>query len=170
MREMLNNKYKQGEVLCTALLNANISRAQISKPDSKLSGFTLIELMVAIAIAGILAAFAVPIYFDRVEQSRLTEGLGMLTVVAAKMEKDYLDNSDYGTNGTCSVAAPASDNFTFTCSTNNNDQEFTWTASYGADYAYTIDQNTDKVTTKFDGTTSPSSGADCWLIGQGQCY
>jgi type IV pilus assembly protein PilA len=38
-----------------------------------LSGFTLMELMVAIAIVGILAAFAIPAYIDYVNKARFNE-------------------------------------------------------------------------------------------------
>lgn len=41
------------------------------------AGFTLIELMIVIAIVGILAAIAVPAYQDYVARSRVTEGLAL---------------------------------------------------------------------------------------------
>ena len=42
-------------------------------------GFTLIELMIVVAIVGVLAAIAVPAYQDYVTRSRVTEGLALAT-------------------------------------------------------------------------------------------
>ncbi len=46
-------------------------------------GFTLIELMIVVAIVGILASFAVPAYQDYMARSRVSEGLALATGVKA---------------------------------------------------------------------------------------
>ena len=51
-------------------------------------GFTLIELMIVIAIIGILAAIALPLYQDYISRSQMTRVLG--EVAAAKTDLYYL--------------------------------------------------------------------------------
>ncbi len=56
-------------------------------------GFTLIELMIVVAIIGILAAVALPAYQDYTIRAKVTEGLGM----AAGLKPTVLDNAANGT-------------------------------------------------------------------------
>ncbi len=65
-------------------------------------GFTLIELMIVVAIIGILAAIAVPQYSDYVTRSRRTDGQSTLLQVAQELERCYTQFSAYN-NTSCAV-------------------------------------------------------------------
>lgn len=65
----------------------------MSKKDS--SGFTLIELMIVVAIIGILAAIAYPAYQDQVRKSKRTDGQAALLDMMAKQERYFTDNNSY---------------------------------------------------------------------------
>ena len=65
-------------------------------------GFTLIELMIVVAIIGILAAIAVPQYSDYVTRSRRADGQSTLLQVAQALERCFTQFSAYN-NTSCTV-------------------------------------------------------------------
>lgn len=69
-------------------------------------GFTLIELMVTVAIVGILAGIAYPSYQNSVMKSRRADAKGVLLVLANAMERHFTETNSYaGAAGT--TATPA---------------------------------------------------------------
>ncbi len=76
---------------------------------SRFSGFTLIELMIAVMIIGILAAVAYPSYQDSINKSRRAEGKSALLKAAQVLERWYTDNNTYG-NTPAPPAVPTSIN------------------------------------------------------------
>lgn len=63
----------------------------------RIRGFTLIELMVAVAIVGILAAIAVPAFNEQLRKSRRSEAVQTLSDIMLKEEKWRSNHATYGT-------------------------------------------------------------------------
>lgn len=82
-------------------------------------GFTLIELMIVVAIIAILAAVAVPSYKDYVTRSKTVEATSRLSALRVTMEQFFQDNRSYVVGGNCGIGAipnPGdSKYFTFAC-------------------------------------------------------
>lgn len=80
----------------------------------KRNGFTLIEIMIAIAIVGILSAVALPAYTDYLLRGKLTEAYSTLLALRTQAEQYYQDNRTYvGIDARC--PATLGQYFLFTC-------------------------------------------------------
>lgn len=123
-------------------------------------GFTLIELMITVAIVAILAAVALPAYNSYIQRSRVPVALDALASFATRMEQRYQDVGNYGT-AACAVSVPTAANFTVTCSITASGQGFTATATgSGAmdGYTYTINQAGTRTTSAHP----KGANAGCW--------
>ena len=64
------------------------------------TGFTLIELMIVIAILGIVTAIAIPAYNGYIASARLLEAQNNIAAIRLAEEEYFLENNSYFTNGT----------------------------------------------------------------------
>ena len=140
------------------------------------SGFTLIELMIVVAVIGVLAAIAIPNYNEYVIRSKITEGLAGLSQMATKLEQHFQDNRSYvgacPAFGTAAVAARPQDtnNFTYTCPTLSATTYTVLATGTGSmlGFIYTISPNDVKSTTGVGGGWSAAGlPSTCWVKNKG---
>ena len=145
-------------------------------PERKLagSGFTLIDMMIVIAIVAICAAVALPSYSDYLRRSQLPEAFTFLSDYRVKMEQYYQDSRNYGTSAQCAVdpaanswnafTPPGSKYFSFACETTTAAQGYKVTATgitgQAIGHVYTVNQNGDRATTTFK---TQATAQPCWL-------
>ncbi|HEY9135167.1 MAG TPA: type IV pilin protein [Pseudomonadales bacterium] len=77
---------------------------------NKQTGFTLIELMIVVAIIGILAAIAIPSYQSHIAKTRRADAQGALLQLANVMERYYTEQSPFTYVG-ASLGSAATDIF-----------------------------------------------------------
>lgn len=131
-------------------------------------GFTLVELLIVVAIIGIIAAIAVPQYGDYVTRSKLAEVFATLSEHRVKMEQYFQDNRTYVgacTGGTI-APLPTGRYFTYACS-NLTATTFTVTATGIAaqgtgGFVYTINQGNTRTTTSVISGWN-GAGSSCWV-------
>lgn len=136
----------------------------------KTMGFTLVELLVALAIIGILAAVAAPTYQNSVQKSRRADGKVALTQAATLQEQWFFQFNVYTddvTNlGSSSGTLTSPEGFyTITAATANGGSEFTLTATATGNQlddsncrVLSLAHTGQKLSLDDGGTTS----ADCW--------
>ncbi|KAF7599151.1 MAG: fimbrial assembly protein [Candidatus Dactylopiibacterium carminicum] len=137
------------------------------------AGFTLIELMITVAIIGILASIAYPSYRDYVTRSRLVDATNALSTLRAQMEQHFQDNRTYQTVGSFTTPCSNSANqtagtFAITCNVTNTTYTITATGSGQTNgFTYTINQSGTQATTAIPSDWG-SAANGCWIQRKGQ--
>ena len=134
------------------------------------SGFTLIELMIVVAIVGVLAAVAYPSYKRSVEKSRRAEGKALVLDAANRQERRFGDTNKY-TDDMTKLGYPAdpatSENGHYqvdstSSSTNVNTGFFDFTLTATAVGVQVADTKCATLSIDNVGQKSSTGGGDCW--------
>ncbi|CAN5279971.1 pilin [soil metagenome] len=70
------------------------------------AGFTLIELMIVVAIIGILAAVALPAYQDYTKRAKVTEGLSLASSAKTTIAENAANSKPYDSGWSAPTATP----------------------------------------------------------------
>lgn len=149
--------------------NQHFCRHHSARP----AGFTLIELMVTVAVVAILAAVALPSYKDYVIRGKIPEATNALATLRVQMEQFYQDNHTYvGACASGTVAPlPTATDFTFSCpAANLTSTTFravaTGTGSMNG-FVYTVDESNNHATTGVPDSSWGTVPATCWIVKKG---
>ncbi|MEP6906712.1 MAG: type IV pilin protein [Pseudoxanthomonas sp.] len=140
------------------------------------TGFTLIELMIVVAIVAILLAIAIPSYTAYVTRGKLTEAQNTLSAYRVSMEQYYQDNRSYLAGGGCGVSpATASSGlkyFTVTCTPAASGSAYVadavgFTGSQVAGFKFEINNANARSTPLVPAGWGTSPVAGCWVVRKG---
>ena len=141
----------------------------------RMRGFTLIEVMITVAVVAILAAVALPNYIDYVTRSKIVEATTGLSDMRVRLEQYFLDSRQYPASCVAPAAGPApatqiylsasSKFFAFTCALTATTYTVTATGKAAAGmsgFVYTVDQANNRRTTGLPSGWA-GSGSTCWV-------
>lgn len=138
-------------------------------------GFTLIELMITVAVIAILSAIALPSYTDYVRRGKLAEATSSLSDLRLRAEKYFADNRTYQNAGATDAGFNETINgaryFTYSC-TSATASTFTCTATGVANegmggFAYGVNESNTRTST-FTSLTGWNDSTSCWVMKKGE--
>lgn len=103
-------------------------RQKLQTHAVRMRGVTLLELMIVVAVVGILAAIAYPSYQDQVRRTHRADGKAMLIQTSQQLERCYSRFSSYNNAG-CVIAFPLT----------SDDGHYVITATARTATAFTLD-------------------------------
>lgn len=131
------------------------------------AGFTLIEVMITVAIVAILAAVALPAYNEYVMRGKIPDATSALAVKRAQIEQFFLDNRSYldaaNNPPPACTAGTGSANFDFDC-TGVTATTYTLRAvgkGPMTGFTFTVNQANAKASAGPSGWTGSGS---CWIL------
>lgn len=130
-------------------------------------GFTLMEIMVTVAIVGILTAVALPTYNDYILRGRLTEAFAALGAAQPSAEQFWSNGRTYVGFDTAHGLPSDTSNFSYALSVGTA-SAYTITATGAAaalGFVYTIDQSGVRATTGVPSGWTANAG--CWVDRKG---
>ncbi len=128
-------------------------------------GFTLIELMIVVAIIGILAAVALPAYQDYTVRAKVTEGMSLAASAKTAVAENAANGKNYDSGWTAPAATPNVSSVAISQTTGDITITYTAAAGNGALVLRPFDGNTAFSGGTATASTVPTKGSINWVCG-----